>query len=87
MICSSDRAELCGGPDHLALLLGEVGLGEHLEHAGDADHRRADLVPHRGEERRLRPAGVLGGLARLDRLVLGAARARRRRPRPRRPSR
>ena len=43
----------------------ELGLREHLEHAGDADHRRADLVAHRGQERRLGAAGVLGGVPRL----------------------
>ena len=71
MICSSAAAELCAVADHLALLAGEVALGEHLEHAGHADHRGADLVRHGGEERRLGLAGVLGGLARLDGDLLG----------------
>ena len=40
-------------------LLGiQIGVRQHLDHAGDADHRGADLVAHRRQERALGVAGV-----------------------------
>ena len=60
-----------GGRDHLALRGAQLAARKYLEHAGDPDHRRAQLVAHRGEERRLRAVGVLGGLARHDGVLLG----------------
>ena len=48
------------GADHLSLLAGQVALGEHFQHSGQADHRGADLVRHRRQERRLGPARLDG---------------------------
>ena len=55
----------------LALLVGERLLEQQLEHAGDAVHRRADLVAHAGEELRLEPRALDRLLARLDERLLG----------------
>ena len=59
MICSSDCERLLDHVERVALVVVEPGMREDLDHAGDADHRRADLVAHRGEERGLGAVGLL----------------------------
>ena len=70
-----DQGEQGGGrsrdcADISALLRRQPGVGQQLRHAHDAVHRRADLVAHRGEEARLRLAGVFSALARVDKCRL-----------------
>ena len=55
----------------LALLVGERLLEQQLEHAGDAVHRRADLVAHVGQELGLEPRVLDRLLPRLDERLLG----------------
>ena len=52
-------------PDSLgivALLVGQRCVEHEPAHPDDRVHRRADLVAHRGEERALRPVGILRGI-------------------------
>jgi len=65
-------AGLLGMAHIVALLVGEHGRLEQLQHAGDAVQRRAQLVAHHGEEFTLGTAGAIGLRARIDQ-VLGVA--------------
>ena len=61
---------------HLPLVRRELRARQHLEHPGHADHRRPDLVAHRRQESRLRPARALGRLACVAQLGGAGAHAR-----------
>ncbi len=60
-----------GRRDHAALVARELRWGQDLEHARHADHRRAQLVRHRGQEPALGLAGTLSSLPRGHGLLLG----------------
>ena len=78
------RRRVAHGAERLALLERERRALQHVDHAQNAVHRRADLVAHRGEEGRLGLVGALGlalrvdgDVARMARLVVGDLQAAR----------
>ena len=60
--------------ERLALLDRKLGALQHVDHAQNAVHRRADLVAHRGKEGRLGLVGALGLALGVDGDVAGMAR-------------
>jgi hypothetical protein len=53
------------------LIRRQLGIEREVRHADDAVHRRADLMAHVGEELAFGAARLLGGLARVQRFLLG----------------
>ena len=67
-----DEQRLAGAAHALGVLplaVVELGVQQQAGQADDAVHRRADLVAHRGQERRLGPRALEGGVARLGELA------------------
>ena len=69
MILSKRRRRITHRPQRLALLDRERRALQHVDHAQNAVHRRADLVAHGGQEGRLGLVGALGVALRVDRRV------------------
>ena len=68
------RRRIAHRAQRLALLERERRALQHVDHAQDAVHRRADLVAHGGQEGRLGLVGAFGVALRVDRRIAGEPR-------------